>query len=294
MTIDHLDYLWINGKLVASEEAKISVLTHSLHYSGAVFEGERAYDGKIFKLAEHTNRLIASAQTMHLPVPYNFEQIVNAHQLVINKNHIKDAYMRALIWRGSESLRLTSLELSVNLLITALRSVPRPLPPSVKLHISRWRKPHPNAAPPQAKSSSHYQMMIVSQIEAKELGFDDAILLDWRGFIAECTTTNIFFVKGGQLITPIAETFLNGITRQTVIEIAASLSLVVQEQHLSLEQLTEYDECFITGTSAEIKTVDSIDCGAQKIIFSSNEITHCLQKAYASLVRSATKAGQVA
>ncbi|WP_342271006.1 branched-chain amino acid transaminase [Candidatus Tisiphia endosymbiont of Parasteatoda lunata] len=277
-------YIWINGRFIDWQEAKIHALTHSLHYSGGVFEGEKAYNGKIFKLEEHTQRLIESAKGLSIEVPYSFEDIITAHQLLITKNNIKNAYVRPLIWYGSESLNLTNVNLSVNLLIAAVSSTPRPSD-DLSLHIARWRKCHPNSLPPQCKSSGHYNMMIVCQKEAKSLGYSDAVLLDWRGFIAECTTTNIFFVKGEQLFTPIADSFLNGITRQTVIKLAKELNLEVKEEYITLDRLGEFNECFMTGTAAEVKGIKSINRGDQNIIFEDSKITNLLKKEYNSLVR---------
>ncbi|WP_375319379.1 branched-chain amino acid transaminase [Candidatus Tisiphia endosymbiont of Oplodontha viridula] len=276
-------YIWINGRFIDWQESKIHALTHSLHYSGGVFEGEKAYDGKIFKLEEHTQRLIESARALSIEVPYSFEDIIKAHQLLITKNNIKDAYIRPLIWFGSESLNLTNTNLSVNLLIAAVPSTPR-YSSDLNVHIARWRKCHPNSLPPQCKSSGHYNMMIVCQKEAKFLGYDDAILLDWRGYIAECTTTNIFFVKGEQLFTPIADSFLNGITRQTIIKLAKELNLKVTEEHITLERVGEFNECFMTGTAAEVKGIKSINLGDQNIIFEDNKITNLLKKEYKDLV----------
>jgi len=277
-------YIWINGELVEWDAAKIHVLTHSLHYSGSVFEGEKSYNGKVFNLEEHTHRLIKSATTLSMDVPYSFDDIIKAHHIVIEKNNIQDAYIRPLIWQGSESLNLTNKILSVNLLIAAIPSIPRPNYP-LKLHLSRWRKPHPNSLPPQCKSAGHYNMMIVCQKEAKALGYDDAILLDWRGYIAECTTTNIFFVKDEQLFTPLPDAFLNGITRCTIIEIAKRLNIPINEEYIELERITHFDECFVTGTAMEVKAINSIDFEDQKITFKNNKITTLLKNEYNALVR---------
>lgn len=277
-------YMWINGDFLQVNEAKISALTHSLHYAGGVFEGEKAYNGQIFKLAEHTHRLLESAKALHLNVPYSYADIINAHKLLIEKNNITDAYIRPLIWQGSESLNMTNPALSVNLLIAAIFSKPRP-DNLLNLHISRWRKSHPNAMPTQCKSSGHYNMMIVAQKEAKSLGYDDAILLDWQGFIAECSVSNIFFVKEDQLFTPIADRFLNGITRQTVIEMAKNLGLEVTEARLTLDQLGEFTEGFITGTAVEIKGISSVNIEGQTITFKENKITQLLKNKYHDLVR---------
>ena len=276
-------YIWINGELVEWQDAKVHALTHSLHYSGGVFEGEKAYNGKVFKLEEHTHRLLESAKSLRLVVPYSFEDIVNAHYLLIEKNNIKDAYIRPFIWQGSESINLTNPMLSVNLLIAAIPANPRPATP-LKLHLARWRKPHPNSLPVQCKSSAHYNMLIVCQKEAKSSGFDDAVLLDWQGYIAECTTTNIFFVKDNSLFTPIADNFLNGITRQTIIEIAKKMNINVNEERIPLEKMSEFDECFMTGTAMEVRSIQSIDIGTKNIVFTGNKITNLLKNEYDVLV----------
>jgi branched-chain amino acid aminotransferase len=269
------NFVWFNGKLVMLSQATINVLNHSLHYSGAVFEGERAYNGKVFKLKEHTDRLLYSAKNMHLDIPYTAEQIIEAHKILIEKNKISNAYVRPLIFRSSETLGLTNDTLTTNLIIIAVVSQKRPTAP-FKLNVTKWRKPHPNALDPQVKSSGHYNMSIGIQLEAKANGFNDSLVLDWRGYIAETTTTNIFFVENDTLVTPIADAFLNGITRQTVIELATELGITVKEQHITLDDLHKYQECFLTGSAIEIKEVESIDLGEKQIIFQNNKITRQL------------------
>ncbi|HJD56194.1 MAG TPA: branched-chain amino acid transaminase [Rickettsia endosymbiont of Pyrocoelia pectoralis] len=278
-------HIWINGDLVPYELAQIHALTHSLHYSGAVFEGERAYNGKVFKLREHTERLIKSAEVLGLEVPYSVDEIIKAHELLIEKNKIQDAYIRPLVWCGSESLNITNRALSTNLLIAAIPSMPRSFTEGIDLHVSRWRKAAPNMMPTQSKSAAHYNMAITSKKEAKALGYDDALLLDYEGYIAECTTTNIFFVKENVLYTPIADRFLNGITRQTIIEIAKNLGLEVKEERLKLEQIENFTGCFATGTAIEVQNIDSIDLGNKKIIFNDHKIANSLKKEYDGIVR---------
>lgn len=275
--------IWINGNFVKWQDAKIHILTHSLHYSGGVYEGERAYRGKIFKLEEHVERLQNSAENMLLKVPFNFYEIIEAHLEILKRNNIDNAYIRPLIFRGSESLNMSNKMLSSNLMIVAIPSLEK-LQKDLNIHISKWRKPHPDALPPQVKSCGHYNMMIVALEEAKALGYDDAILLDWRGYITECTTTNIFFVKNNQLITPIADAFLNGITRQTIIKLAKELGFEIKEKYIELNEITNYDEFFLTGTSAEVKFVASIDINGNKKNFEENKITKLLQQEYANLV----------
>ncbi|AFB22220.1 branched-chain amino acid transaminase [Rickettsia rickettsii] len=278
-------HVWINGDLVPYQFARIHVLTHSLHYSGSVFEGERAYNGKVFKLKEHTARLIKSAEALGLKVPYNVDEIIKAHERVIKQNNIKDAYIRPLIWCGDESLNITNQYLSTNLLIAGIPSMPRSFEKGINLHVSRWRKAMPDSTPVQSKSAAQYNMAITSKKEAKALGYEDALLLDYEGYIAECTTTNIFFVKDKILYTPIADRFLNGITRQTIIEIAKDLGLEVKEERLKLEQIEDFTGCFVTGTAIEVQNIDSIDLGNKKIIFDDHKIADCLKEEYRRVVR---------
>lgn len=279
-------YIWLNGELINSKQASVHLLTHSLHYSGGVFEGEKAYNGKIFKLEEHTQRLLNSAKIMQLQVPYDFEQIIQAHQIFIKRNEIIDAYVRPLIFRGCESLNMTNDSLSVNLIITATHARSASKDAQFNLHVSKWRKPAEDAFPAQVKSSGHYSMIIVAQKEAKFSGFDDAVMLDSKGFIAESTTANIFFVKDATLYTPIADRFLNGITRQTVIEIAAKYNIKTIEKRIELVDICGFDECFVTGTAAEIKYVNSITIDNKNIVFKNSEITDFLKNEYHKLVRN--------
>ncbi|WP_342269982.1 branched-chain amino acid transaminase [Rickettsia endosymbiont of Orchestes rusci] len=279
-------YIWINGKLISCLDAKINVLTHSLHYSGAVFEGERAYNGKVFKLKEHTIRLIKSAEALKLQVPYSVDEIIEAHKLVIEKNNIKDAYIRPLIWCGSESMNISHESLSVNVMIVAIPSTSPLSAEGINVHISRWRKASPDSLPLQCKGAGHYNMMVVSRREATALGYDDAILLDFRGYIAEFTSSNIFFVKDNILYTPIADAFLNGITRQTIIEIARKLGIETKEEYIKLEDIENFTECFGTGTAVEIQKIRSIDLGNKKITFKDHKITDSLKKEYDKLVRT--------
>ena len=278
------DFVWVNGEFVAWEDANIHALTHSLHYSGAVFEGERAYGGKVFKLMEHSQRLLKSAEYMLLKVDYSAKDIMNATEELLQKNNLLNAYIRPLIWRGAESMGIGA-DVGCNLLIMATDSNP-PFKMGQRLCVSPWKKPSQDSMPPQSKSSAHYGMMLVSQKLAKEGGYDDAILLDQYDDIAECTTTNIFFAKEKEslLVTPIADRFLNGITRQTVIEIAKDMGIKVREERLMLEDLEEYDICFTTGTSGEIKGVSSIDIEGKTLEFSGEEIINKLQQEFAKIV----------
>ena len=277
------DFIWINGQMVKWDDAKIHVMTHSLHYSGAVFEGERAYEGRIFKLAEHSKRLIKSAELMNIKTPYSLSEINQATKDVLEKNGLKNAYIRPLMWRNSESLGVYNPTLTANLLILAQESNPT-FKSGMKLIVSPWIKPAEDVMPPQSKSSAHYAMLSISQELAKSQGYDDALILDSFDDIAECTTTNIFFGKDNEIVTPIADRFLDGITRQTIIEMAKNLGFKVREVRLTLEDIEKYDTCFTTGTSSEIKGVSSIDTVNNKLEFSNNSLVEKLQSEYAKLV----------
>ena len=277
------DYVWINGKMIPWDDAYIHVLTHSLHYAGAVFEGERAYNGKVFKLMEHSRRLLKSAEDMYLEVEYSADEISDATKAILEKNNLKNAYIRPLIWRGSESLGVYNPVLTTNLLILAQESNPK-FKNGLRLVVTPWRKVSEEAMPPQSKSSAHYAMLSISQQIANEQGYDDALILDRFDDIAECTTTNIFFGRDGELVTPIADRFLNGITRQTVVEMERSMGMKVREERLMLEDIEKYDACFSTGTSAEIRGISEINTGTSKLEFKNHDLVETLQKEYAKLV----------
>lgn len=277
------DYIWINGKMIPWDDANIHVLTHSLHYSGAVFEGERAYDGKIFKLIEHSSRLIKSAEAMHLKVNYSVDEISQASEAILKKNNLKNAYVRPLIWRGAESLGAYNPVLTTNLLVLAQESNPA-FKSGIRLIVTPWRKVGDDAMPTQSKSSAHYSMLSISQKIAQDQGYNDCLILDRYDDIAECSTTNIFFGREGEIVTPIADRFLNGITRQTVIEMARNMGMKVKEERLMLEDIEQYDACFSTGTSAEIRGIFEINTGSGSLEFPNNELVSKLQNEYGKLV----------
>jgi branched-chain amino acid aminotransferase len=278
------EYIWINGEFLKWEDANIHILTHSLHYSGAVFEGERAYNGVIFKLDQHTDRLLKSAEFMGLQHDYSHDQITKACVDTLERNSLKNAYIRPLIWRGAESLKVNSEEdIDINFLVLAVDSNPE-FVKGLKLKVSQWRKFHPNTIPIQAKSSAHYAMSTVAQNTAAAEGFDDALLLDMEGNVAECTVSNIFFGKGNILVTPIADRFLNGITRQSIIEMAKRLGLSVEEKRISLDEISEYDCCFSTGTAREVAGIASINTGDKIINFKNEEMLSYIQLEFAKMV----------
>ncbi|MCP4394194.1 MAG: branched-chain amino acid aminotransferase [Alphaproteobacteria bacterium] len=273
-------YIWFDGELVPCKEAKIHVLTHSLHYGSAAFEGARCYNGKIFKNSEHNKRLLMSAKELGFEVPYTYEEVDNACNETITANSLTNAYIRAISWRGSEALGVTD---HGNVIHTAVATWewgsyfdPSERMKGIKIMMSDWVRPGPNMAPVHAKASGLYQICTLSKKKAEESGYADALMLDYRGHVAECSGANIFFVFNGELHTPIADCFLNGITRQTVIAIAKDAGIKVVERTILPEELSNATECFVTGTAAEITPVSEI--GEHK--YTPSEMTSKLIKLY--------------
>ena len=254
--------IWLNGKFVEWRHANVHVLNHGLHYASCVFEGLRIYNGKIFKLDEHTERLFKSAKILDLDIPYNYQEVVDISKEIILKQNISDGYLRPVVWRGSEMMAISAKNGSTNLAIAAWEwpsyFSPKKLLEGIKLHVSKWLRPSPESAPTDSKAAGLYMICSLSKHEAEKLGFDDALMLDYRGYVAEATGANIFFVKENELFTPLADCFLNGITRQTVIEIAQENNIKVHEKHFELDFLKTCDEVFLTGTAVEITPVSSI------------------------------------
>ena len=254
--------IWLNGNFVEWRHANIHVLNHGLHYASCVFEGLRIYNGKIFKLDEHIERLFKSAKILDLDIPYNYQEVVDISKEIILKQNISDGYVRPVVWRGSEMMAISAKKGSTNLAIAAWEwpsyFSPKKLPQGIKLNVSKWLRPSPESAPTDSKAAGLYMICSLSKHEAEKLGFDDALMLDYRGYVAEATGANIFFVKENELFTPVADCFLNGITRQTVIEIAQENNIKVHERHFELDFLKTCDEVFLTGTAVEITPVSSI------------------------------------
>jgi len=254
--------IWFDGKLVPGPEAKIHVLTHGLHYASAVFEGERAYGGTIFKGTEHTERLKNSANVLDFEIPYSVAEIDAAKTLVLEKNGMKDAYVRPIAWRGSEQLGVSAQHNTIHLAI-ATWQWPSYFDPAqrlrgIRLDLADYRRPDPKTAPCLAKAAGLYMICTISKHRAEQKGYADALMLDWQGRVAECTGANVFFVKDSKLHTPIADCFLDGITRRTVIELAGRRGIEVIERRIMPEELTTFSECFITGTAAEVTAVSEI------------------------------------
>ena len=255
--------IWYNGDLVDWKDAKLHLLSHGLHYASSVFEGERAYSGKIFKLNEHTERLLDSASQLDLNVPYTLSEIKAACCLVLEKNNLTDAYVRPIIWRGAETMGVSAPNSKIHCAI-AVWEWPSYFSPEdklkgIKLTLSKWKRPSPETIPCKAKAAGLYMICTLSKQEAESRGYDDALMLDWKGQVAEATGANIFFIIGNEIHTPIPDCFLDGITRRTVIEIAKEQGLKIIERKIEIDELSDFEQCFITGPAAEVTPVSEID-----------------------------------
>ena len=252
--------IWFNGEAVNWENAQIHVLNHGLHYASCVFEGERVYDGEIFKLEEHTERLFYSAKRMGIKVPYSQKEINEACKNIVNIQKVKNGYVRPVIWRGSEMMAISAQKNKIHVAIATWEwgsyFDPKLKIDGIKLNISKWRRPAPNTIPWDTKAAGLYMICTLSKHEAEEQGFTDSLMLDYEGNIAEATGANIFFKsKDGQLHTPTPDSFLDGITRRAVIEIARSKNIKVNERKIAPEEMENFVGCFLTGTAAEITPV---------------------------------------
>jgi branched-chain amino acid aminotransferase len=284
------DLIWFDGKLIPTAECKISVLTHGLHYASCVFEGERAYGGKIFKGTEHSERLKNSARVLDFEIPYSVAEIDAAKQLVLEKNNQKEAYVRPVAWRGSEALGVSAQNNKIHLAI-ATWAWPSYFDPEqrlkgIRLDLAEYRRPDPKTAPCLAKAAGLYMICTISKHRAEQRGYADAMMLDWEGRVAECTGANIFFIKDGKIHTPIADCFLAGITRATAIQLAHRRNIEVIERRIMPEELSTFSECFITGTAAEVTAVSEI--ASRK--FTPSRITQALMNDYTAEVQPKGKA----
>ena len=255
-------WIWFDGEMVPWKDAKLHVLTHGLHYASSVFEGQRAYGGEVFKLREHTDRLIRSGKTLDFTIPFSADEIDEACRQVLAKNNLVDAYMRPVAWRGSEELSVPARNNRVHLAIAAwvwpsYFSVEEKLK-GIRLEWSKWKRPSPETIPCTAKAAGLYMICTLSKDAAMANGYSDALMLDYRGLVAEATGANVFFVKGDEIHTPIPDCILNGITRQTLIGLAKEHGYKVVERYIKPEELSNFDECFLTGTAAEVTPVSEI------------------------------------
>jgi branched-chain amino acid aminotransferase len=254
--------IWYDGELVPWKDAKLHVLSHGLHYASCVFEGERAYGGEIFKCTEHSERLRESARWLDFEIPYSVAEIDAAKRLVIEKNGQRDAYVRPVAWRGSEMMAVSAQNTTIHVAIGTWEW-PSYFDPAqrlkgIRLDLAEYRRPDPATIPAMAKAAGLYMICTISKHKAERKGYADAMMLDWRGLVAECTGANIFFVKDGKIHTPTPDCFLDGITRKTVIELARRRGIEVVERRIMPDELDGFSECFITGTAAEVTAVSEI------------------------------------
>ena len=255
-------FIWYDGKLVPWSSATLHVLSHGLHYASCVFEGERAYGGVIFRSTAHSERLKQSAELLDFEIPYSVAEIDAAKRLVLERNGQSDAYVRPVAWRGSEMMGVSAQNNKIHLAI-ATWEWPSYFDPAqrlkgLRLDLADYRRPDPATIPAKAKASGLYMICTISKHKAERKGYADAMMLDWRGLVAECTGANIFFMRDGRIHTPTADCFLDGITRQTVIELAKRRGIEVIERKISPDELSGFSECFITGTAAEVTPVAEI------------------------------------
>ncbi|MEP9351777.1 branched-chain amino acid aminotransferase [Xanthobacter sp. KR7-225] len=278
-------FIWYDGALVPWRDAKLHVLSHGLHYASCVFEGERAYGGEIFKSSEHSERLRLSAEMLDFTIPYTIGEIDAAKRMTLEKNGLTNAYVRPIAWRGSEMMGVAAQNNTIHLAI-GVWEWPSYFDPEqrlkgLRLDLSEWRRPDPATIPCRAKAAGLYMICTISKHRAERRGYADAMMLDYRGLVAECTGANLFFVKDGVIHTPVPDCFLDGITRRTVIELARRHGIEVVERHIKPEELSDFTECFITGTAAEVTPVGSI----ADWTFAPTGITHQLMDAYTAEVQ---------
>ena len=255
-------WIWYDGQIVPWKDAQLHVLSHGLHYGSSVFEGERAYGGEIFKSTEHSERLKKSAEILDFEIPYSVAEIDAAKRLVLEKNGMVDAYLRPVAWRGSEMMGVAAQHNKIHLAIAAW-DWPSYFDPAqkmkgIRIDMAEYRRPDPATAPSAAKAAGLYMICTISKHKAERKGYADAIMLDWQGRVAECTGANVFFTRDGIIHTPLADCFLDGITRRTVIDLARRRGIEVAERRIMPDELSSFNECFITGTAAEVTPVAEI------------------------------------
>ena len=285
-------HIWYNGEFVPWKDAKLHVLSHGLHYGSSVFEGERAYGGQIFKLREHTERLFESARILGFEIPYSVEEIDEACEELLRRQGFQDAYVRPVAWRGSEMMGVSAQANRINVAI-AIWQWPSYFKPEerlkgIRLDIATYRRPDPATIPSQSKAAGLYMICTLSKHEAEDKGYADALMYDWRGRVAEATGANIFFVKDGVLHTPTPDCFLDGITRRTVIELAKKRGYEVIERAIMPEEMADFDECFLTGTAAEVTPVSEIGPYTFKV----GEVTENLMNDYMRAVQPVKEAAE--
>ena len=282
---DRDGHIWLDGKLVPWRDAKLHVLSHALHYASCVFEGERVYGTRTYKLREHSERLAESARALGFEIPYSVDEIVAATEEVVKVSNIDDGYVRPVAWRGADQMGVSAQETKIHVAIAAW-----PWPPyfgdearqrGIRLQTSKWRRPAPDTAPVNAKAAGLYMICTLSKHAAEADGYHDALMLDWRGHVAEATGANIFLVQDGVIHTPTPDCFLDGITRRTVIDLARKRGYEVVERTIMPEELGNADEVFLTGSAAEVTPVGEIDAHSYQV----GSITRQMMDDYEAEVR---------
>jgi branched-chain amino acid aminotransferase len=279
-------YIWFNGELVDWPDVKLHVLSHALHYASSVFEGERVYNKKIFKLEEHTERLFYSAERMDMKIPYTQDQVNEACKEIVKKNSIIDGYVRPIAWRGAEMMGVSAQSTKINLAI-AVWEWPSYFDPEqrlkgIRLTLSKWKRPSPETIPCDTKAAGLYMICTLSKHDAERRGYADSLMLDYENYVAEATGANVFFIRDGEIHTPKPDCFLDGITRRTVIDIAKKRGIKVIERKILPEEMSDFSECFLTGTAVEVTPVSEIaECK-----FTPGEITKNLMEDYLNLVKN--------
>jgi branched-chain amino acid aminotransferase len=277
--------IWMDGKLVEWRDANVHILSHALHYASSVFEGERCYNGKIFKSREHSERLLKSGALIDMPIPYTVDEIEAAKEEVLKANGLKDAYVRAVAWRGSgEDMGVASSKNPVRMAVACWEwgaYYGDAKMKGAKLDIAQWKRPSPETIPTAAKAAGLYMICTISKHAAEAKGCSDALFMDYRGYVAEATGANVFFVKDGEVHTPIPDAILNGITRQTVIGMLKDKGVTVHERRIMPEELADMEQCFLTGTAAEVTPVGQIG----EYTFEVGALTRDIAESYERLVR---------
>ncbi len=282
---DRDGWIWMDGELVPWREAKVHVLTHAMHYASCVFEGERMYEGEIFKLTEHTERLFRSAEILDFEIPFTVAQIDEACKQTTAKNGLHNCYVRPLAWRGPEQIGVSAQQTKIHVAVAAwdwgAYFDPEKARKGIRLTHAKYRRPAPDTAPTASKAAGLYMICTVSKHAAEKAGYDDALMLDWRGYVAETTGANVFLVRDGAIHTPKPDCFLDGITRRTVMGLARAAGFEVIERHIPAEELGTFSEVFITGTAAEVTPVSEI--GEHK--YQPSNITFSLMDDFSRMVR---------
>ena len=282
---DRDGWIWLDGQFVPWREAKVHVLTHGLHYASAVFEGERMYGGEIFELTAHTKRLFKSAEILDFEIPFTVAEIDQACKDTCARNGLTDAYIRPIAWRGSEMIGVSAQDTKIHVAIAVWEwpsyFSPEEKAKGIRLTWAKYKRPSPETEPVHAKATGLYMICTISKHAAEKEGYTDAMMLDYRGYIAESTGSNVFFVRDGVIHTPTPDCFLNGITRQTVIRIAKEKGFEVVERHIMPDELSTFSECFVVGSAAEVTPVSEIG----EYRFRPGNISLSLMDDYANLVR---------